>query len=110
MKRFVLLTALLGFSTVGIATAQPRKAPAPKEDAAKAEPAKAGKPEVEKTDKPVSAAGDATAAPAGSDDLGAPPPKEVSEQKPETKPSPLTPAPAEFPSGVAKPPPFEYDK
>ena len=34
----------------------------------------------------------------------------VVEQKAETKPSPLTPAPAEFPSGIAKPPPFEYDK
>jgi hypothetical protein len=55
-------------------------------------------------------AGADTSAPAGADDLGAAPPKEVAEQKPENKPSPLTPAPAEFPSGVAKPPPFEYDK
>jgi hypothetical protein len=42
--------------------------------------------------------------------LGAPPPIETPEQKPETKPSPLTPSPSEFPTGAAKPPPFEYDK
>jgi hypothetical protein len=104
MKRLVLLSALVGFSTVGVATAQPnKKAAPPKEDAAKP----AAKPEAEKAAAP---AADASTTPAGSDDLGAPPPKNVAEQKPENKPSPLTPAPAEFPSGVAKPPPFEYDK
>lgn len=104
MKRLVLLTALVGFSSVGVATAQPnKKAPAPKEDAAKP----AAKPEAEKAAAP---AADASPTPAGTDDLGAPPPKDLAEQKPEQKPSPLTPAPAEFPSGIAKPPPFEYDK
>jgi hypothetical protein len=110
MKRLVLLTALVGFSMVGVATAQPKKASAPKEDAARAEPSKASKPEADKAERPVNAAGDGASATAGDDDLGAPPPKAASEQKPDTKPSPLTPAPAEFPSGVAKPPPFEYDK
>lgn len=43
------------------------------------------------------------------DDLGEPPPprKEVDE---ETKPSPLTPRPDEFPQGKLKPPPIEYDQ
>jgi hypothetical protein len=53
---------------------------------------------------------EAPATPAGTDDLGAPPPKAVSEAQPEKQPSPLTPAPAEFPSGAPQPPPFEYDK
>jgi hypothetical protein len=43
------------------------------------------------------------------DDLGAPPPK-TTEQKPGTQPSPLTPAPGEFPTGAPKPPPVAYDK
>ena len=107
MKRLVLLSMLVGFSTVGVAAAQPKKAPAAKEDAAKAEAEKkATKPEPDK----AAATGEAAPSSSGSDDLGAPPPKDVAEQKPENKPSPLTPAPAEFPSGVAKPPPFEYDK
>lgn len=43
------------------------------------------------------------------DDLGAPPPKPVSD-KPGTQPSPLTPAPGEFPTAAPKPPPVAYDK
>ena len=43
------------------------------------------------------------------DDLGAPPPK-TTEQKSGTQPSPLTPAPGEFPTGAPKPPPVQYDK
>lgn len=44
------------------------------------------------------------------DDLGAPPPKTSTEQKPGTQPSPLTPGPGEFPTGAPKPPPVPYDK
>jgi hypothetical protein len=103
----VLFCALASSSLIGQANAQPgKKAAAVKEeDRAKA----AAKAEPEKTEKPAAGA-EASSASAGSDDLGAPPPKDVAEQKPETKPSPLTPKPEEFPSGVAKPPPFEYDK
>jgi hypothetical protein len=108
-QRLLLFPVLLGVSLAGAALAQPnKKPPAGKDDAAKAEAdKKPAKPEPEKADKPAEA-GSTTST--GSDDLGAPPPKDLAEQKPETKPSPLTPAPAEFPSGVAKPPPFEYDK
>jgi hypothetical protein len=109
-KRLVLLSLVAVASLVSAAPAQPgKKAPAPKEEA-KPDASKA-KAEPDKADRPV-AAGDAAATGSanGSDDLGAPPPKDVAEQKPEQKPSPLTPAPAEFPVGAAKPPPFEYDK
>ena len=108
-KRLVLLCLVACASFVGAAPAQPgKKAAAPKEEA-KPDAGKAAKPEPDKADKPAGA-GDSAANSAGSDDLGAPPPKDVAEQKPEQKPSPLTPKPEEFPSGVAKPPPFEYDK
>ncbi len=105
-KRLVLFRFVAGAALASAAAAQPKKpATAREEDRAKAEAAKSGsKPE---------AAGAATAsgtAPGADDDLGAAPPKSVVEQKPEQKPSPLTPAPNEFPSGAAKPPPFEYDK
>ena len=110
MKRSLLLSVLLGCSLAGVALAQPnKKPPAGKDDAAKAESKKEpAKPESDKADKP--AGSDSAATSTGTDDLGAPPPKDAAEQKPENKPSPLTPAPAEFPTGVAKPPPFEYDK
>jgi hypothetical protein len=106
MRNWLVLLALLaGASLSGAASAQPgKKPPASKEEDRSKPPAKA---EPERADKP---AADPTAAPAASDDLGAPPPKGAAEQKPETKPSPLTPGAEEFPSGVAKPPPFEYDK
>ena len=107
-KRLALLCLVACASLVSAAPAQPgKKAPAPKEEA-KPDAAKAGKLETEKAG--AAAAGDAAAPATGTDDLGAPPPKDVAEQKPEQKPSPLTPKPEEFPSGVAKPPPFEYDK
>jgi len=107
-KRLVLLSLIAAASLVSAATAQPgKKAVAPKEEA-KPDAGKA-KAEPDKADRPV-AAGDASATGGGNDDLGAPPPKDVAEQKPEQKPSPLTPKPEEFPSGAAKPPPFEYDK
>lgn len=108
-KRLVLLAFVAAVSLVSAAPAQPgKKAPALKEEA-KPDVSKAAKAEPDKADKPV-AGGDAAAASTGPDDLGAPPPKSVTEQKPEQKPSPLTPKPEEFPSGVAKPPAFEYDK
>jgi len=108
-KRLVLLAFVAAVSLVSAAPAQPgKKAPAPKEEA-KPDASKAAKAELDKADKPI-AGGDADAASTGPDDLGAPPPKTVTEQKPEQKPSPLTPKPEEFPSGVAKPPAFEYDK
>jgi hypothetical protein len=105
--RLVLFTLALATSFGLAAAAQPGKKPAAakEEDRAKAEAAKAGgKAEPPSADKA------APPADAPADDLGAPPPKDVAEQKPEQKPSPLTPAPAEFPIGAAKPPPFEYDK
>jgi hypothetical protein len=108
-KRLAFLLLAACASLVGAAPAQPGKKPqAPKEEA-KPDASKSAKGEPEKPDKAVGS-GDPAAATSGTDDLGAPPPKDVAEQKPEQKPSPLTPAPAEFPSGVAKPPPFEYDK
>ncbi len=108
-KRLVFLALFACASLVSAAPAQPgKKAPAPKEEA-KPDAGKGGaKAEPDKADKPV-AAGDAAPS-TGTDDLGPPPPKDVAQQKPEQKPSPLTPKPEEFPSGVAKPPPFEYDK
>jgi hypothetical protein len=108
-KRLALLALVACASLVSAAPAQPgKKAPAPKEEA-KPDTGKPAPDKADKADKPVGG-GDAATTSTGSDDLGAPPPKDVAQQKPETKPSPLTPKPEEFPSGVAKPPPFEYDK
>jgi hypothetical protein len=113
-KRLVLFALVACASLGGVATAQPGKKPpaAPKEeDRAKADAAKNGKAEADKADKPAAGAGsDASTAGTSADDLGAAPPKDVAELKPEKTPSPLTPKPEEFPSGAAKPPPFEYDK
>jgi hypothetical protein len=107
-KRPVLLAFVASALLVAAASAQPSK----KGPATKAED-KAVKPEDKKApaevDKAVPPA-DSGAVTTGSDDLGAAPPQGLPEQRQETKPSPLTPAPSEFPSGVAKPPPFEYDK
>ena len=106
-KRLVLLALALVASSAVVVTAQPNKKPPaaakPEDRAAKADSEK-------KAEADKAPASEAPAPSGGSDDLGAPPPKEAAEQKAETKPSPLTPAPSEFPSGVAKPPPFEYDK
>ena len=112
-KRLVLFALIACASLGGVATAQPGKKPAaPKEeDKAKVDAAKSGKADADKADKPVAGGtADASAAGTSADDLGAAPPKDVAELKPEKTPSPLTPKPEEFPSGVAKPPPFEYDK
>lgn len=110
-KRLVLFS--LAFATFfGLAAvAQPGKKPVAgkEEDRAKADAKPGAKADAAGADK-APAAGDANPPSGSVDDLGAPPPKDVAEQKPEQKPSPLTPAPAEFPSGAAKPPPFEYDK
>jgi len=89
---------------------RPKPKPAPS-----AEVKPEAKPESDKADAAKSetaaptdgAAAGAPAAPA--DDLGEPPPPAV-EQKEGTKPSPLTPAPGEFPKGTALPPPPDYDK
>lgn len=106
-QRLALLALAACVSFVGAAPAQPgKKAPAPKEEAKPDAPKAAPKAEPEK----AASGAEAPAAAAGTDDLGAPPPKDATEAKPEKQPSPLTPAPAEFPSGAAKPPPFEYDK
>jgi hypothetical protein len=108
-KRLVLLSFLAAALLVGAAPGQPgKKAVAPKEEA-KPDASKAGKADVEKAERALPA-GEAAPPGPGNDDLGPPPPKDVVEQKPEQKPSPLTPKPEEFPSGAAKPPPFEYDK
>jgi hypothetical protein len=111
-KRLVLLALVASALLASVVSAQPnKKAPATKgeDKAAKAEAEKkAAAIDADRAAPPPPA--DAAPASSGTDDLGAPPPKDVLEQKPETKPSPLTPAPAEFPSGAAKPPPFEYDK
>lgn len=109
MRKRLVLFSLAFATSLGLAAgAQPGKKPtaaaSKEEDRAKASP----KPEPSGAEKP--APGDGSAPAAAADDLGEPPPKNVAEQKPEQKPSPLTPAPPEFPSGVAKPPPFEYDK
>ena len=110
-KRLVLFSLAFATSFGFAAVAQPGKKPVAgkEEDRAKADAKPGAKADAAGADKPA-APGDASAPSGGVDDLGAPPPKDVAEQKPEQKPSPLTPAPAEFPSGAAKPPPFEYDK
>lgn len=105
-QRLVLFSFIACASlATALSSAQPGKKPAAtkEEDRAKADAAKGAKPE-------AAPAPDASGQSTGTDDLGAPPPKDVTEQKPEKQPSPLTPKPEEFPSGVAKPPPFEYDK
>ena len=111
-KRLVLLGLVASGLLASVVAAQPnKKAPATKgED--KATKADAEKKAAADADKAAAVtAGDPAPARPGTDDLGAPPPKDVLDaQKLETKPSPLTPAPAEFPSGAAQPPPFEYDK
>lgn len=111
-KRLVLFSLALATSFGPAAVAQPGKKPAAgrEEDRAQVDAAKAGaKADSASADKPVPPV-EGSIAGGASDDLGPPPPKSAVEQKPEQKPSPLTPAPAEFPTGAAKPPPFDYDK
>lgn len=107
MRKRLVLFSLIACASLGTAlsSAQPGKKPTAtkEEDRAKADAAKGAKPE-------AAPPADASSQGSGPDDLGAPPPKDITEQKPEKQPSPLTPKPEEFPSGVAKPPPFEYDK
>jgi hypothetical protein len=107
-KRLVLLPVTIVWLLASAAWAQPgKKAPASKgED--KAAKVEAGKPA--ETDPAATAPAQGAAASAAADDLGEPPPKPATDRRVPTKLSPLTPAPSEFPSGVAQPPPFAYDK
>jgi hypothetical protein len=96
---------------------RPPPSTAPKASAAPAstEPAKDAKekekePATPPKDAPASESAPASDAATSGDDLGAPPPKTSTDQKPGTQPSPLTPGPGEFPSGAPKPPPVQYDK
>jgi hypothetical protein len=111
MRRRPVLFALMVAAVLGtsLSAAQPGKKPAPakEEDRAKTESGKS-KAEPDKAEK--NPAGDAASPVAPGDELGPAPPKGAGEQKPEQQVSPLTPRPEEFPSGVAKPPPVEYDK
>lgn len=85
---------------------RPKPKPAP---SAEAKP-ESDKPDGAKAETPVAGESAASAVPAApADDLGEPPPPVV-EQKDGTKPSPLTPAPGEFPKRAALPPPPDYDK
>lgn len=106
--RPVLLPLALLLLGSAVAAQPSKKAAAKAEDKAAKVEAEKKAPAVE--DKAAPAPAETPATVGAHDDLGAPPPKESAPQKPEQKPSPLTPAPAEFPSGLAKPPPFEYDK
>jgi hypothetical protein len=114
-----VLALSLGASaqTKGRGLKRPPPSTAPKASAAPAassEPAQDAK-EKDKETPPAKETSSGEAAPSSDpatsgDDLGAPPPKTVTEQKPGTQPSPLTPAPGEFPTGAPKPPPVQYDK
>ena len=108
-KRLALFALFACTCWVSAAPAQPGKRPAAPKEETKPDAVKGAKVEPDRTDKPA-ASGDSTATVAGSDELGAAPPKTETPRKQEQKPSPLTPQPEEFPSGAAKPPPFEYDK
>ncbi len=101
-KRLVFLALLVGSSLAFAALAQPKRpAPAKEKEAPR---------EARKVEEKPAAAVDAATPVADAYDLGEAPPKQALEQTPATKPSPLTPLPPEFPSGVAMPPPFAYDK
>jgi hypothetical protein len=107
-RRLVLLGFVASALVVGAGSAQPNK----KAAATKGEdkPVRPDEKKPAADAEKAAASGDAAASTTAADDLGSAPPKDLPQQKPETKPSPLTPSPSEFPSGVAKPPPFEYDK
>jgi hypothetical protein len=124
-RLFVVLVALAAILSLEPVAAQPRRAAAAKtreskakEEKAKEEKAKQDKQKAEKEAEAPSSTEDGSGTPPAAtapeatpgDDLGAPPPKAAAPQKPETRPSPLTPAPPEFPSRTAQPPPFAYDK
>ncbi len=107
---------LLVLSVALAASAQPRKGKAPAKKETKEAPAKAEpEPTTEKPaeaapagEKPAEKSNGKPAEPAAADDLGAPPPKQSGGG--ETKLSPLTPEPDEFPKGGVAPPPVSYDK
>jgi hypothetical protein len=110
----VIALSLSAFAqTKGRGLKRPPPAPPTKTTA----PATSATPEATKDKEataPAKEAPSTEAAPAADaasgDDLGAPPPSVAAEQKPGTQPSPLTPAPGEFPTDAPKPPPVEYDK
>ena len=88
---------------------RPKSKPAPSAEVKPDAGAEGEKPDATKTDAPVPTDGAAPPAAPAADDLGeAPPPAE--EQKEGTKPSPLTPAPGEFPKHAPLPPPPDYDR
>src|SRR5262245_15652387 len=120
---FALSVGAIAQNRRGLRRPPPSTTPSAKASAAPATTsAETGKDSPKDTGKDASkepASGTKEAAPAettpsgdaatSGDDLGAPPPKPTSD-KPGTQPSPLTPAPGEFPAGAPKPPPVAYDK
>jgi len=127
----LLCSALIVLTTVVAAQAQNGKKPAaeaskkPAAEASKKPATEAGKKPATETGKKAAPGASETepereaaapegeptgddAAAASGDDLGPPPPA-TAEQDEKTRPSPLTPAPDEFPKGNLKPPPAEYD-
>jgi hypothetical protein len=88
---------------------RPKPKPAPSAEVKPETKPEGDKADSARPDTPVPTEGAAPATAAPADDLGEPPPPAL-EQKEGTKPSPLTPAPGEFPKGAALPPPPDYDK
>jgi hypothetical protein len=86
---------------------RPQKPAKPPVAEAPAKPAEAPKsePAPDAAEPPAAAAASSSAA----DDLGAPPPKPTGDT-PAVRPSPLTPAPNEFPTGAPKPAPVAYER
>jgi hypothetical protein len=82
---------------------RPQKPAKPPVTDAPAKPAEAPKPEAA-----PAAAEPAPSAPS-TDDLGAPPPRSTNDAG-AVRPSPLTPAPNEFPAGAPKPAPVAYER
>jgi hypothetical protein len=112
MRGRLRLVGLLGFGMLFAlsASAQLRRPQKPAKPPVTEAPAKASDPS-KSTGGP--AAPEPTAAPASpatsGDDLGAPPPKTTGDAG-AVRPSPLTPAPNEFPLGAPKPAPVAYER
>lgn len=114
--RQLLSISLLSLVVTSTLHAQPKRGARPAvvarpntEDKAPADKDKPDKPKPAPAEKPTGATtgnGDAASVEA---DLGAPPPKVV-EQSGDTKPSPLTPAPDEFPKGAPPAAPADLDR
>lgn len=99
-----LIVLTLGVAAQAQTTKKPAAQPAKKPVVTAAAEAPEPEPDAGETE----AAPDAPD-PTSGDDLGPPPPPSK-EQDEKTRPSPLTPAPNEFPKGELKPPPAEYDQ